>query len=356
MKVGFDARMIDHPGIGTYIRNILKAMFARNSEAEFVLYGDPERLTDFGNCEKKEYSASVYGWKEFYRNPFSTDRLDAVHIPHFNVPHAKVDNLVVTIHDFIYTKFPDSRTAIKGIAVRFAIANALRRAKRIIAVSENTKKDIIDFLPETKGKIEVVYEAADPVYNQMHDYSSQLAVRNKYGLPQEIILSVGSLKKHKNLERLVDAYLLLKKRSFSHKLVIVGRYRPRENAILRKIRTSDAFYLGEIPIKDLAELYSMATCFVMPSLYEGFGLPILEAMSSATPVVCSKVSSIPEVAADAAYYFDPYDTGSITEAIAKVVSDYSLRQEMKRKGMENLGRFSWERAAIQTLEIYRKAA
>lgn len=359
MKIGFDARMLDHPGIGRYIKNLLSAMLAEDTKSEFIFYGDPSKLSGFKkhqNCSLREYTEPIYSWRDFFRSPFKKEKLDIVHIPHFNVAAQKIKRLVITIHDLIYLNIADSRPGFfKGIAVDYAIPKAIEKADRVIAVSENTKKDIIKKQPKTKGKIEVVYEAADPVFKRIDDQKKEM-VRRKYNLPKDIILFVGSLKRHKNIERLVDAYINLRVKGIQHRLVVIGRYRPREADILEKIKTTDALYLEEIIDEDLVAIYNLSSLLVLPSLYEGFGLPALEAMACGVPVVSSSASSLPEVVGNAGILFDPYDISDISDKVYQVLMDKGLRQDLIEKGFKRVGDFSWDRAAKQTLDVYREVA
>lgn len=358
MRVGFDARMIDHPGIGRYIANLLNAMFEQAGRDEFVLFGDSKMLStiDYGpsTVDIIEYNARIYGWAESFFDPFEKANLDIMHVPHFNVPILERTNkLVVTIHDLIYLKFTESvPDFMQGIAVRYVISNAVKKADKIIAVSENTKKDIIEHFPAATGKVEVIHEAADPIFAKIDDEGKKEGIRKKYNLPPAIILYVGSLKKHKNIERLIDAYIDLKSKGIRHKLVIVGRYRPKEAQVLKKIQSSDALYLGEVPTDDLALIYNLASLLVMPSLYEGFGLPALEAMASGVPVAASSVASLPEVIGDAGILLDPEDISNISEVIYKGLVDDDLRRELIRKGLERVKEFSWKKTAQQTLQLY----
>jgi glycosyltransferase involved in cell wall biosynthesis len=354
MRIGFDARMIDHPGIGRYIRNLLTAMLTFGSEDKFVLYGETAKLFDFKNCVIKEYAASAYNLREFFINPFRHDELDLVHVPHFNAPLYNINKLVVTIHDLIYLKFRQSRPSyIPDALARSIIAAVIRRADRIIAVSENTRKDIIEFFPYATGKIDVVYEAVDPIFKKVDDESLKSAIKKKYLLPDNVILFVGSLKKHKNIEGLIDTYKDLKSRGI--KLVIVGRYRPREKDLLRKVHSTDALYLGEIPTQDLVAVYNLASLLVLPSLYEGFGLPALEAMACGLPIAASYAASLPEIIKDAGVFFNPYEAKDIADKICQVIKDEGLRKALIDKGADRVRDFSWEKTARETLEVYKKA-
>lgn len=353
MKIGFDARMIDHPGIGRYTHSLLNAMLDVAEDSEFILYGDPHKLVNFKNCGRREYAAPIYSWRGFFFNPFEEDELDIVHIPHFNVPFQKRKKLVITIHDFIYLKFPEFSPYYKRIAAKHAIANAVKKADKIVAISENTKRDIIERFPDAEGKVEVIYEAAAPIFRRIDNESEKENIRNKYRLPSDIILYVGSLKRHKNIERLIDVYADLKSKGIHHKLVIIGRYRPREKEILKKIKTTDALYLGEVSSEDLVALYNLASLLVIPSLYEGFCLTALEAMTCGIPVVASSAASLPEVVGDAGLLFNPEETSDISDKIYEVLKNENLRQELIEKGLRRSANFSWEKVARKTLEIYK---
>lgn len=354
MKVAFDARMIEHPGIGRYIRNLLSAMLNIAVDFEFNLYGAPDKLADFRTAKINKYSACVYSIRELFFSSFPKNRFNLTHIPHFNAPFKDIDNLVITIHDLIYVNFPYETTYIKCVLAKLMIANAIKKAKKIIAISEATKKDIIDIFPDTEGKIKVIYEAADPIFKKIKDPAALRGIKQKYNLPDEFILFVGTLKKHKNISRLIDAYEGIKYEGLKHKLVIIGKCDRSEKEIIHKIRSEGVIYLGTIPADDLVAIYNLATLLVLPSLYEGFGLPVLEAMASGVPVACSRASSLPEVGAEAAIYFDPRATENITDILCRVLMDHRLRESMIIKGFENIKRFSWEKTAQETLQVYKE--
>ncbi len=358
MRIGFDARMIDHPGIGRYIKNLLKAMLGLNTGCEFLVFGDENKLTTYNlkltTDQIIRWNAPIYSLQEQIFQPFIKYNLDVVHVPHFNVPFQRRNKLVITIHDLVYLKFPESRPYFRGIVAKRVITNAVKKADRIIAVSENTKRDIIKEFPYAKRKIEVIYEAADPIFCKIDDEMRKENIRKKYKLPRDIILFVGSLKKHKNIERLIDAYTDLKSKVIQHKLIIVGRYRPREAEILRKIESTDALYLGEIPTEDLVSIYNLASLLIIPSLYEGFGLPALEAMACGTPVIASSSASLPEVIGDAGVLFDAQDKSDIFDKIYEVLKDEDLRQGLIKKGFKRTRSFSWVKTALQTIELYKK--
>lgn len=358
MRIGFDARMIDHPGIGTYIRNLLPEMLKAAPDMEFSLYGDSAELaflSGFANCRIKEYNAAVYGLREFLSNPFSGE--DVVHIPHFNVPLAPPEKLVVTIHDLIYLKFPEKyANFLKARAAEYAIRNALKKAGRIIAVSGNTAKDIIERFPDERDKISVIYEAASESLKRIEDPAVLSEARKKFGLGEKVILYVGSIKPHKNILTLIKVFKKLKEWGAPHQLVIAGRWDRKEDYLKNKLSDEYVRYVGEVDPSDLAVLYSLAEVLLNLSLYEGFGLTLLEAMQCGLPVVTSDVSSIPEVVGKAAYTLPPGAVEQIADTVYNVLANKDLREGMAREGYKQASKFSWERAARETLEVYRGIA
>ncbi len=354
MKIGFDARMISHPGIGRYIKNIIAAMLELDRADSFSLFGKPEELGDFPLGQIIPYQENIYTLKELFLNPFGKYNLDILHIPHFNAPLKKPSKLVVTIHDLIYLKNPDSAVFYKRFAAQKIIMNTLRIADRIIAVSENTKKDIIRLFPSAEGKIQVIYEAAGPEFKKVEEQEKLKTSSIVYGLSDKFILFVGSLKKHKNIEGLIDAFLKLKKQGIRHQLVIVGRYHPQEPEILQKIKASGALYLGEVDDSDLINIYNLAELLVLPSFYEGFGLPVLEAMACQTPVIASNVSSLPEVVENPKFLFDPKNIDEMARKIYLLLTDPALRNECLQNGERVVTKFNWRNVGEKTLNVYRE--
>lgn len=353
MKIGFDARMITHPGIGRYIRNLVRGLAETKGQAEFTLYGDPGQLTEFGMCSIQEYHARIYSMQELFFSPFSGNQFDIIHVPNFNAPYKKHKPLIVTIHDLIYLKFPRSSNIIRRKVIRPLLAHMLRSADRIIAVSEHTKKDILDYFPFSEGKISVIYEAADPVFREINDEKALDAVKRKFSLPREYLLFVGSLRSHKNIERLLQAFMQLRREGVSHGLVVVGRVNPREKYLLNKINSTGCLYLNEVSGEELVSLFNLATALLFPSLYEGFGLPVLEAMACGLPVAASSFSSLPEIAGDAAVFFNPLDVDDMAAQMRRIINEEGLRQELRDKGFRRARMFSWERAARHTMELYQ---
>jgi glycosyltransferase involved in cell wall biosynthesis len=269
---------------------------------------------------------------------------------------------VVTIHDCIHLMFPQylpNRMAL-GYA-RASMALAARRATRILTVSESSKRDIIRFFGTASDKIDVIYNAYDERFAVEPREEDVVRVRERYQLHDEFVLYAGNVKPHKNLERLIEAFFLVRSRGLDHlKLVMIGddisKYAALRRAVHRHQLHKYVRFLGYLPEETLAVLYRLAGVFVFPSLYEGFGLPPLEAMASGTPVVTSNVSSLPEVAGDAAVLVDPYDPQSIADGIYAVLTDEHLRRELRHKGLSRARQFSWEASVRRVREIYHEVA
>jgi glycosyltransferase involved in cell wall biosynthesis len=244
---------------------------------------------------------------------------------------------------------------------RMSMDMAARRATRVLTVSESSKADIMRFFGTDSSKIDVIYNAYDARFGDEPREEDVVRVRERYQLHDEFVLYAGNVKPHKNLERLIDAFHLVRARGLDHlKLVMIGddisKYASLRHAVHRYRLHRYVRFLGYLPEETLAVMYRLAGVFVFPSLYEGFGLPPLEAMASGTPVVTSNVSSLPEVAGDAAQLVDPYDPEAIADAIYRVLTDVDLRRDLRRRGLARARQFSWETSVRRVREIYGEVA
>jgi glycosyltransferase involved in cell wall biosynthesis len=295
--------------------------------------------------------------------------VDLIHFPYFEpfflaLPIYQRFKTVVTVHDLTPIVFPDAFPAgikgkIKWQMQRFAV----KKANAILTDSKSSKKDILKYTGVKENKINVVYLAAGEQFQRLKTDDLGLKnIKEKYSLPDKFVLYVGDVTWNKNLPRLMDAVKLLK-----IPFVMVGKSLVNEdydknnpwNADLNRVQElvkddSNIIRLGFVSTEDLVSIYNLATIFVMPSLYEGFGLPILEAMSCGCPVITSREGSLPEVAKDVAFFVDAYNVDSIKEGIKKVFYDESLQKELSKKGLENAKNFSWKKAAEQTIKIYQE--
>lgn len=263
---------------------------------------------------------------------------------------------VLTVHDLIFHLFPEHHKPLNYWYLNLALPLYCRRATAIIAVSEASKRDLVRCWDLNPGRIAVIHEAADPRFRPASP-EAIADVRNRYGLPPRFLVTVGVIEPRKNLARLLDALAILRRDDDVH-LVIVGGKGWLTTEFFRKLESfahrQAVILAGYVPDEDLPTVYSAATVCVQPSLYEGFGLPLLEAMSCGVPVVCSQASSFPEVGGDAARYFDPTDVDEMAEAIRAVWRDEALRVEMRTRGLVQAARFSWAWAARETMAVYER--
>ena len=369
MRIGFDARMIDHPGVGRYIKCLLSEMIRQDKDDEFVLFGDPEStdlkgLASSDNVRISKWTTPIYSvWEQIF-HPFDREKLDLVHIPHFNVPFRCKTKMVVTIHDLIYLLFSESAPSHfhKWYVKNFMAGIALKKAESIIAISENTKRDLARmFGQEYSKKISVIYEAADRDFRIVRDPERESEVRRKYGLKNKLVLYVGSVRIHKNVDLIFKLFLKLKKEfDIPHQLVICGRWDDKKTEYLKPyVDGKSVKHLGEISNEDLVTIYNISDILINLPKYEGFGLTILEAMQSGIPVVASETSSLPEVARDAAYLIQPEEVRGDMDKAANIVYNVLVNKELRdgmiSSGLVNAKRFSWEKTAAETLDIYHKS-
>jgi glycosyltransferase involved in cell wall biosynthesis len=364
VRIGIDGRKLHDFGIGTYIRNLLRHLARLDGSTEFVVLCRPEdvkAVTAFGeNLLPVPETAGNYSVAEQLKVPFKLKRhgITLFHAPHYVLPPLVRCRSVVTIHDCIHLMFPQylpNRVAL-GYA-RASIAGAARRATRVLTVSESSKRDILRFVDIKPEKIDVIYNAHDERFSIEPPEEEVVRVRERYQLQDPFVLYAGNVKPHKNLERLIEAFYLVRGRGLDQvKLVLIGddisRYASLRRAVHRYQLHKYVRFLGYMPEETLAVMYRLASVFVFPSLYEGFGLPPLEAMASGTPVVTSNVSSLPEVAGNAALLVDPMNPEAIADGIQRVLTDDRLRQHLRERGIARARQFSWETSVRRVREIY----
>jgi glycosyltransferase involved in cell wall biosynthesis len=368
MRVAIDARKLHDFGIGTYIRNLLRTLARLDRETEYVLLcqeGDLHVPGQLGaNFRGVHERSANYSLREQIHIPYVLlrERPDVYHAPHYVLPPFVPCRSVVTIHDCIHLMFPQYLPNRAAYAyARSLMWAAARRADRILTVSESSKRDILHFFNVPPEKIEVVYNALDERFGGEPRPEEIARVRARFQLDHGFVLYAGNIKPHKNLVRLIDAFEGLRRDGFEDlKLLIIGDEISKWPALRRAVHKHKLHkhvrFLGFLSDETLAVLYRLAAVFVFPSLYEGFGLPPLEAMASGTPVVTSNVSSLPEVAGDAAILVDPYDAVDIKDGIKRVLTDPALAAELRRKGLLRAREFSWERSVARTREIYLATA
>jgi glycosyltransferase involved in cell wall biosynthesis len=368
VRIGIDARKLHDFGIGTYIRNLLRQLARLDRETDFVLLCRPEDregLVSLGpNFRPVVEKAGNYSVAEQIGVPWvlKRERVHLFHAPHYVLPPLVPCRSVVTIHDCIHLMFPQYLPNRLALAyARTSIVAAAKRATRVLTVSESSKRDILRFVDIPAEKIDVIYNAYDERFGVEPGKEDVARVRERYQLHDEFVLYAGNVKPHKNLARLIEAFDLVRGRGLGRlKLVMIGdeisKYAELRRAVHRHQLHQYVRFLGYLPQETLAAMYRLAAVFVFPSLYEGFGLPPLEAMASGTPVVTSNVSSLPEVAGDAALLVDPRDPHAIANAIYQVLTDDETRRQLREKGFARVRHFSWEASVRRVREIYGEVA
>ena len=366
MRVAIDARKLHDFGIGTYIRNLLRHLARIDHDTEFVLLcteADLGVAAQLGpNFRSVLEPAPNYSIREQIHVPWvlRRERPDLFHAPHYVLPAAIHCNSVVTIHDCIHLMFPQYLPNRMAYAyARAQMWTAAHRSDCILTVSDASKRDILHLFNIPPEKIVVVYNAIDAHFSVTPHPDAVARVRERYQLDHRFLLYVGNIKPHKNLVRLIEAFSELRTGDLEDlKLLIIGdeisKLPALRHAVHRHKLHKHVRFLGYVPDDQLAVLYRLAAVFVFPSLYEGFGLPPLEAMASGTPVVVSNVSSLPEVVGDAAVLVDPHDIDSIVDGLRCVLTNPARADDMRRKGLERSREFSWERSVARTLEVYKR--
>ncbi|EKE19177.1 MAG: glycosyl transferase, group 1 [uncultured bacterium] len=372
MLIGIDARFygLIGKGLGRYTQKLIEHLETIDDENQYVVFLRKENFDDYHPYSKNFTKVLAdYRWYSFseqvlFPKLLSEYKFDLMHFPHFNVPLMYRGNFVLTIHDLILLHFPTLRATllnpffywIKYAAYKWVIGSAVRRAKKIIAVSEFTKNDIIGQYPRAKEKIVVTYEASDDLC-RISNVSPHL-ILEKYGIIKPYLLYVGNAYPHKNLEKLIDAFELILVKYPSMQLALVGKedffYKRLRYYCIRK-NISSVHFLGFVSDQDLDVLYRFSNAYVFPSLYEGFGLPPLEAMAKGTVVVSSDHACMREVLGEAAWFADAQKHENFAQGVLKVLDDKLLQQELIQKGYSQIKKYNWEKMAKETLLVYTNA-
>lgn len=369
MNICFDARTVqDHfPGVGRYAANLVRAMVPCLDASEQLTV-----LTHPANSSRRERALptgpgvrtidaplSPFSLRQQWALPRMLRNLAAglYHSPYYFMPFRPGVPAVVTIYDLIPLRYRRDFTPVQRLIYAVAVRLALRAASVVIALSAATARDLQSFLGLSAERIVVIAAAADPAFRPQGT-AAVAAVRARLKLPQGYVLYVGSNKPHKNLVRLVEAWARLQPQALP--LVIAGVWDARYTDARRRaeaLGVGDTIrFLGSVPEDVLPALYSGAALFVFPSLWEGFGLPVVEAMACGTPVACSATSGLIEVVGEHAELFDPMNTDAMADTIQEILSDASRSEALARLSLERAAQFSWEHAARQTLSVYRRVA
>lgn len=297
-------------------------------------------------------------WEQLVQ-PFALDhnRIELLHALAFAGPVVLAIPWIVTVYDLSFVLFPASFNALNRLYLKWAVGDAMRRASKVIAISECTRRDLITHMNAEPSKVVVVHCGFDPSFAPSEENSHTDMLRARYHLPDKFILHVGTLEPRKNVVRLIHAFARAKRAArLPHALVLAGargwKYSHVDAAIEQEGIAESICRPGYIPQDELPMVYRAADLLVYPSLYEGFGLPPLEAMASGTPVVSSNAASLPEVVGDAALMIPPEDESALTEAIVRALGNGALREQMRERGLRQASHFSWTQAARETRAVY----
>lgn len=375
MRITIDLSPAIHQkaGLGRYARTLAEHLIAQDQANQYTAFAygtfKPELLPpSLRALPRANMPLGARPWRMgvwlAHALSVSLDRVfpstDLFHATEHLLPPFKNAKTIFTLHDLIFQFFPEYHLPLNRWFLVNAMPHFLRRADAIIAVSECTKRDAIANYQLRPEKINVIYEGVNPALTPERDEQKITQARARYAKNQPFLLFVGTIEPRKNIIALVDMLCTLRQRGYPHRLLIAGRkgwlYQSTFDHVKKSGMGSEVDFLDFVPDADLPALYTACDAFIFPSLYEGFGLPPLEAMACSAPVVCSNSSSLPEVVGDAALLVDPKDVSAIAAAVERVITDRALREELRAKGMKQAAKFSWERAASQTLRVYDKVA
>ncbi|MCX6797297.1 MAG: glycosyltransferase family 1 protein [Candidatus Doudnabacteria bacterium] len=364
MLIGIEAQRANHPqktGVEHYARQLILHLAEIDRENQYTLYLRSLPEAWFLKLPKN-FSVKVMPFPIFWTQirisiEMLLNPVDVLMIPASALPIIHPKRSIVTIHDIGWRYFPDSFTWFMRNFLEWSTKFAIKHASKIIAVSEATKKDIVKFYNVSESKVVVIYHGYEKENPNSKFQISNKAQNSNIKFPEKFILFLSTLQPRKNLEGLIDGFRLLKQEhpDLPHKLVVVGKLGWKFDNILRKIFDNQdmVVYLNHVSDDDRWTILSKADLLVLPSFYEGFGMTILEAFAANVPVATSKISSMPEVAGEAAVYFDPNNIIDIKDAMKCVLLDKLMSDCLKEKGKERLKNFSWEKCARETLEVLK---
>lgn len=374
MRIGIDARFYGAlgKGLGRYTEKLIQELEKINTEDEFIIFLRQENFSHYTPRSPRFTKVLAdfpwYGWQEqiFFPRLLLRFQLDLVHFPHFNVPLFYHRPFVMTIHDLILLHYPTVKASelspflywIKYVAYRVVIGSAVQRARTIFTVSHFTERDIVSVYPRVEKKICMTYEAVDRQHFDSLSSQEEQQLLQKLGLVYQenvvpYILYVGNAYPHKNLDLLLEVALLLPHKIF----VCVGRedyfYRELKKRAHDK-RLTNVYFTGFVPDSALPTLYSQAESYFFPSLYEGFGLPALEALAFGTPVVLARAGALPEIVGEAGVFFNPQNQEEAKQKLELIGGNQALREQMVALGQKRIQMFSWGEMALTTLREYHR--
>lgn len=374
MRIAIDARMLDAPytGVGRYTKNLttwLRNIDAQNQYIFIVSNNSDSKISPNKNVKIVRWGYPPFSLKSILllHKLLAKERIDVFHSPFCVIPLLAKCPQVMTVHDLMAIKYPGFFAGRRFLARIFGrtyfkifMTLSLKKAKAILAVSKQIKEDLIDFMPNTQHKITVTHEGVEESFRKIPEERKIALFRRVHNLKGKTVLYLGSIRPHKNIDRLIKAFsILLSQSDVECQLVIAGE--KDKNLLALKSLTNTLglsnkiVFLDHLSQREVILLMNAADIFVFPSLYEGFGLPPLEAMACGTPVVASNIASIPEVVGEAAILVNPKDEQEIAYAMLRLFTDSNLRQELIEKGYQRIRFFTWNNTAKQTLRIYQTA-
>ena len=372
-RIGIDARFFGSigKGLGRYTQKLIENLEKIDNENQYVVFLRKENFDEYQpknkNFQKVLADYQWYTFSEQLKMPtlLNKFKLDLMHFPHFNVPFFYRKKFIVTIHDLILLEFPTVRGTtlnplfykIKFLSYRFIIWSAIKRAEKVITVSNFTKKELLKYYKKylKEEKIAVTYEAgSDSIENDGQNPLLDIEILKKYGIIKPYLLYVGNAYPHKNLERMILAFSSMNQEQ-KYQLVLVGKidyFYDRLRKLVENKSIKDVVFLGQLTDEVLDAIYRKSRAYVFASLYEGFGIPPLEAMSRNIPVISSDHPCMKEILGDSVYFFNGRDEKEISEAMEKIMEDEELRKILIEKSSNQIKKYSWEKMGRETMEIY----
>jgi len=370
MRIGIDATALPPQpvGAGNYIIQLIRALAAGEFDNQLVIFAQQKgpRLINLQSDSSIEWQivedsspGSRLIWEQTVLPSLSQKtKIDLLHSLHYTKPLRLTCASVVTFHDMTYYLYPQLHTRTRRLVFPTAMRLSAKQADALITVSESTREDAIRLLDIDAKKIFTTQLGVDPSFRELDDNDEELRVISKYSLPEKIILYLGTIEPRKNLPVLIKSYKQLADDGTDYKLVLVGKYGWMYQEVLELINDLDlqdmVYLTGYVSQEDLPVVYNLASLFVYPTIYEGFGLPALEAMACGVPVITTRVASLPEIVGDAGLLIPVNDTDALYEAMSQVLEDTALREKLIHDGLARSKLFSWERTAQLTQQVYKK--
>lgn len=369
MKIGFDAKraFLNKSGLGNYSRNILSYLFKYYPEHQYYLFSPKENKFSFHNFNKNIFT--IYPTKKLHQNfsaywrTFSIAKdienlkIDIFHGLSNELPKTikkTKAKSILTIHDLIFIRFPELYKPFDRKIYLNKVKYSCNYADKIIAISQQTKNDIVDFLKVDDKKIEVVYQGCNPIYHKKFDDDFKNIIRKKFKLPEKYLLNVGTIEPRKNILSVVKAII---EHNIDIKLVVIGKktkyYNEIEKYLSKNNKQEQIIFLENVDIKEIATIYQMTEIFLYPSIFEGFGIPIIEAINSGVPVITSKGSCFAETGGKDSIYIEPYNIDEIADAINFLLKNSEKRQQIIDNGYKFVEKFKEENIANDIIKVYQ---